>query len=180
MTSKIVRRMKNIVRTLKLLPTRIDNIQISIDESELLEISKNISPDIAEVLESINDARYIIDRSKELTIEWVFEELQKEFLKKEQKEWFEIFKSLDVCIMPVKNFAEACEDPQIKARNMVIEMDHPSFGKIQNIGSPIKYSRTPLKIRNLAPKVGQNAGEILRSLNYNEQDLREFKRKGII
>jgi crotonobetainyl-CoA:carnitine CoA-transferase CaiB-like acyl-CoA transferase len=112
--------------------------------------------------------------------EWVFEELQKEFLKKEQKEWFEIFKNLDVCIMPVKNFAEACEDPQIKARNMVIEMDHPRFGKIQNIGSPIKYARTPLKIRNLAPKVGQNTQEILRSLSYNDQDLKEFKRRGII
>jgi len=112
--------------------------------------------------------------------EWVFKELQKEFLKKTQKEWIEIFKDLDACVMPIKSFADACEDPQIRARKMVIEMEHPKFGKIQNVGSPIKYSRTPLTIRNLAPKVGQNTKEILKSLNYNDDDISIFKRKGII
>jgi len=112
--------------------------------------------------------------------EWVFQELQKEFLKKTQKEWMEIFKDLDACVMPIKSFAEACEDPQIKVRKMVIEMEHPKFGKIQNVGSPIKYSRTPLMIRNFAPKVGQNTKEILKSLNYNDEDISNFKRKGII
>ncbi len=112
--------------------------------------------------------------------EWVFQELQKEFLKKTQKEWIEIFKGLDACVMPIKSFAEACEDPQIKVRKMVIEMEHPKFGKIQNVGSPIKYSRTPLMIRNFAPKVGQNTKEILKSLNYNDEDISNFKRKGII
>ena len=112
--------------------------------------------------------------------EGVFQELQKEFLKKTQKEWMEIFKDLDACVMPIKSFAEACEDPQIKARNMVVELEHPKFGKIQNVGSPIKYSRTSLTIRNLASKVGQNTKEILKSLNYNDEDISNFKRKGII
>ena len=44
----------------------------------------------------------------------------------------DIFKDLDACVMPIKNFAEACEDPQIKQREMVTELDHPKFGKIQN------------------------------------------------
>ncbi|MFX0137867.1 MAG: CoA transferase, partial [Candidatus Hodarchaeota archaeon] len=110
----------------------------------------------------------------------VFKEIQKEFLKKTQKEWIEIFKNLDACVMPVKSFAEACEDPQIKARNMVVEMDHPRFGKIQNIVSPIKYSRTPLKIRELAPKLGQHTKEILKSLGHSDEEIRDFKKKGVI
>ena len=112
--------------------------------------------------------------------EKVFIELQKEFLKKTQKEWMDIFKNLDACIMPVKSFAEACEDPQIKARNMIIEMDHPKFGKIQNVASPIKYSRTPLKIKELAPKLGQHTMEILKNFGYSDEDIREFRKKGII
>ncbi len=112
--------------------------------------------------------------------EEVFIELQKEFSKKTQKEWNDIFKRLDACIMPVKSFAEASEDPQIKARNMVIEMDHPKFGKIKNIASPIKYSRTPLKVRELAPKVGQNTKMILTNLGYSDEDIRDFRKKGII
>ena len=92
----------------------------------------------------------------------------------------EIFKNLDACVMPVKNFAEACNDPQIKHRKMVVELDHPKFGEIQNVNSPIKYSRTPLSIRSLAPKMGTHTKEILRNLNFSDEKIKEFKRKGII
>ncbi|MBY9011773.1 MAG: CoA transferase [Candidatus Lokiarchaeota archaeon] len=112
--------------------------------------------------------------------EEVFQEVQNEFLKKTQDEWMEIFSKIDACVMPVKNFSEACDDPQIKSRNMVLEIDHPKFGKIQNISSPIKYSRTPLTIRSLAPKIGQNTNEILKELNYTEEDIRNLKRSGVL
>ena len=112
--------------------------------------------------------------------EFVFQEMQKEFLKKTQDEWMKIFINLDSCVMPVKNFSEACEDPQIAARKMVIELDHPKFGKVQNVASPIKYSRTPLSIRTLAPKTGQHTIEIMKWLNYNEDQIKNFKKKGVI
>ncbi|MFX1256718.1 MAG: CaiB/BaiF CoA transferase family protein [Promethearchaeota archaeon] len=112
--------------------------------------------------------------------EKVFKEVQKEFLKKTQEEWMEIFINLDACVMPVKTFAEACEDPQIKARKMVVKLEHPKFGEIPNIASPIKMSRTPLRIRGLAPKVGQHTKEILISLNYTKEDIKIFKKNGII
>jgi crotonobetainyl-CoA:carnitine CoA-transferase CaiB-like acyl-CoA transferase len=110
----------------------------------------------------------------------VFREVQNEFLKKTQDEWMEIFSKIDACVMPVKNFSEACIDPQIQARQMVVELDHPKFGKVQNISSPIKFSRTPLTIRNLAPKIGQHTKEILKNLNYSEEEIKNFKRSGVI
>jgi len=112
--------------------------------------------------------------------EEVFREIQNEFLKKTQSEWTEIFSKIDACVMPVKDFNEACEDPQITSRNMVVDMDHPKFGKIQNIGSPIKYSRTPLTIRSLAPQIGQHTREILKDLNYTDEDIKKLKKSGII
>lgn len=112
--------------------------------------------------------------------EEAFEEIKKEFLKKTQAEWMEIFIKRDTCVMPVKTFSEACIDPQIEERKMIVELDHPKFGKIQNIASPIKYSRTPLVIRSLAPKIGQDTVEILKSLDYTADDIKSFKREGII
>lgn len=112
--------------------------------------------------------------------EELFKEIEKEFLKKSQEEWMEIFINLDACVMPVKSFAEACEDPQIKERNMVVEIDHPKLGKIQNVASPIKYSRTPLSIRSIAPKIGQNTKEILRDLDYSDEQIRTYKKNGVI
>jgi len=110
----------------------------------------------------------------------VFKALQNEFLKKSQKEWIEIFEGLDACVMPIHSFAEACEDPQIKARNMVVKMNHPKFGIIHNVASPIKYSRTPLNIKALAPKPGQHTKEILVNLGYSEENIRKFRKNGVI
>lgn len=110
----------------------------------------------------------------------VFQELQNEFLKKTQQEWMEIFINLDACVMPINTFAEACENAQIKAREMVVSLPHPKFGEVKNIASPIKMSRTPLKIRNSAPKMGQHTEEILKSLGFEEEDIRNFRREGII
>ena len=67
--------------------------------------------------------------------EELFKELETEFLKKTMDEWLEIFKNYDTCVMPVKTFEEACEDPQIQAREMVVNLDHPKLGKVRNIGS---------------------------------------------
>ena len=112
--------------------------------------------------------------------EYVFQELEKEFLKKTQSEWIEEFKGLDACVMPIKSFNEACKDPQIIARKMVVSLTHPKFGEVPNIASPIKYSHTPLSIRTRAPKVGQHTKEILKDLKYSDEQIREFKKNSII
>ncbi len=112
--------------------------------------------------------------------EKVFKEVQNEFLKKTQAEWMEIFKDMDACVAPIKDFGEACEDPQIKARNMVVKQMHPKIGEIKNVASPIKYSRTTLSIKTLAPKVGGQTKTILASLGFSKMDIKEFKKNGII
>jgi len=63
---------------------------------------------------------------------------------------------------------------------MIVKMEHPVFGEIQNLASPIKMSRTPPKIRSLAPKIGQHSEEILKSLNYSEEDIQNFKKSKVI
>ncbi|TXT65092.1 MAG: E-cinnamoyl-CoA:R-phenyllactate CoA transferase [Promethearchaeota archaeon] len=118
--------------------------------------------------------------AKEAEREWVFTEIQNEFLKKTLDEWMDVFKDRDACIRPIKTFGEACEDSQIQAREMVVSQKHPKIGEIKNVASPIKYSRTPLQIRSLAPKVGQHTKEILLHLGYSKLDIKELKRNGII
>ena len=63
---------------------------------------------------------------------------------------------------------------------MVVEIDHPVLGKIKNIASPIKMSRTPPTIRSPAPKIGQNTAEILKQLNYSDEDIQNLKKNRVI
>jgi len=63
---------------------------------------------------------------------------------------------------------------------MIVKMDHPIFGEIQNLASPIKMSRTPPRIRTLAPKQGQNTEEVLKSLNYTDEDIKNLRKNKVV
>ena len=63
---------------------------------------------------------------------------------------------------------------------MIVKMDHPIFGEIQNLASPIKMSRNPPRIRTLAPKQGQNTEEVLKSLNYTDEDIKNLRKNKVV
>ncbi|MHA1338958.1 MAG: CaiB/BaiF CoA transferase family protein [Promethearchaeota archaeon] len=117
--------------------------------------------------------------AKDADREKVFEILEKKFIEKNAKDWFEILSKKDIPVMDIKNFEEACQDPHIIARKMLIEKNHSQFGKIKHIASPIKYSRTPLDIHQNAVKKGANTQEILREFGFSDEDYKYFKRKGV-
>jgi crotonobetainyl-CoA:carnitine CoA-transferase CaiB-like acyl-CoA transferase len=61
----------------------------------------------------------------------------------------------------VRTVAEALEDPQLRAREMVVDMRHPDLGTVQTLGNPIKLSRTPAVIRRPPPRLGEHQGELI-------------------
>ena len=78
-------------------------------------------------------------------------EIQAIIKTKTLEEWTEIFEPLDACVSPILTFPEVVENPQVKARNMIETIEDEEIGAIKHIGIPIKLSKTPGKIRTLAP-----------------------------
>lgn len=66
-----------------------------------------------------------------------------------------------------------CEDPQIAAREMIVEVDHPVAGKYKMAGSPIKFSRYPNTTYAPAPTLGQHTNEVL--TNYLDMPQEEIQ-----
>jgi crotonobetainyl-CoA:carnitine CoA-transferase CaiB-like acyl-CoA transferase len=64
----------------------------------------------------------------------------------------------------VRSLAEALADPQLAAREMVVELDHPRLGAIKALGNPIKLSRTPAVVDRPPPALGEHTAEILAEL----------------
>src|SRR5699024_10347793 len=62
---------------------------------------------------------------------------------------------------PIQTLDQMREDPQLKARDMFVTMEHPKAGKIDLIGSPLKLSRTPVEMKYHPPEVGEHEEEIL-------------------
>ncbi|MBN1664508.1 MAG: CoA transferase [Deltaproteobacteria bacterium] len=112
--------------------------------------------------------------------EEVKSEIKKIMLTKSRDEWVKILTEADTAVAPVLEVAEVLDDPHIRARKLVMDLDHPTQGKVKQIGFPIKLSDTPGQIRTFAPFAGQHTAEVLRSLGYGDDEIKSFKENGII
>jgi crotonobetainyl-CoA:carnitine CoA-transferase CaiB-like acyl-CoA transferase len=73
------------------------------------------------------------------------------------------------------------DDPQVVARNMIVNMDYPRLGNLPLPGLPIKLSLTPGSIRSRAPEVGEHNEEIYCGLlGFTRKELAKLKEKNVI
>jgi len=106
--------------------------------------------------------------------------LKQLFLTKTRDEWFELLSQKDVPIGKVYSLDEVFADPQVLHRQMIIEVEHPTEGKVKQIGIAIKLSDTPGKVRGLPPLAGGHTSEILIGLGYSEQRISLLRQRGVI
>jgi crotonobetainyl-CoA:carnitine CoA-transferase CaiB-like acyl-CoA transferase len=86
-----------------------------------------------------------------------------------------------VPLSAIKDIGEVVEDPQIAARDMVVDVEYPEFGELRMFGSPIKLGGTPTQPRGLAPKVGEHSATILQALaGLDAERIAELRAKGVI
>src|SRR5262249_29165451 len=82
---------------------------------------------------------------------------------------------------PANNVAEMLADPQVQAREMFVEVDHPMYGPLKTTGTPLKLSQTPGRIRWLAPKPGEHNEEVFVDLlGHSREDLARWREAGVI
>ena len=101
------------------------------------------------------------------------------FLSDNAKHWVEAIHAVKVPVGLINNLEQAFEEPQVKARDMLVEMQHPLKDKLKVIGSPIKLSRTPVEYKKAPPMLGEHTNEILARVADVEK-LAELRSKGII
>ena len=65
---------------------------------------------------------------------------------------------------PINDVAQVFEEPQVKARGIKVELDHPVAGRLPTVASPMRFSATPVEYRLAPPVLGQHTEEILRGL----------------
>jgi CoA:oxalate CoA-transferase len=76
---------------------------------------------------------------------------------------------------------ELIEDPQIKDREMLVEIEHPTEGKIKFPGNPIKFSETKIQDFRPAPLLGQDTDEILLKYGgYSGDEIKALREAGVV
>jgi crotonobetainyl-CoA:carnitine CoA-transferase CaiB-like acyl-CoA transferase len=110
----------------------------------------------------------------------IFAAFRERFKTRARDEWFEILKQTDICAAPVYALEEALEDPHNRARNMVIEVDHPEHGKIKQVGIGTKLSQTPGAVRSAGPAPGEHTEDVLSGLGYDAAAISSLREKGVV
>ena len=95
-------------------------------------------------------------------------------------EWTDRLNAAGVPAGPVNTVPAALEQPQIAARDMVVEVEHPVAGMLKMLGTPLKLSAQPASIRRPPPVLGQHTDEILAEAGYPAARIAELREAGVI
>jgi crotonobetainyl-CoA:carnitine CoA-transferase CaiB-like acyl-CoA transferase len=102
------------------------------------------------------------------------------FKTRTRDEWIAAAAGYDTGLTRVLEIGEIEADPQVQARNMIIEQTHPVCGKIKGIGVPLKFSATPAKPAGPAPSLGKDTASILEEIGYKPEEIKTLKEEGVI
>jgi crotonobetainyl-CoA:carnitine CoA-transferase CaiB-like acyl-CoA transferase len=96
-------------------------------------------------------------------------------------QWVSALEAVDVPCGPINNIAQMLDDPQVRARGIKIEVEHPTAGLIPLVANPIKLSATPVEYRSAPPTLGQHTAEVLASeLGYDGDDIDILRSQHVI
>ena len=127
-----------------------------------------------------NDERFATNPKRVENRAALIEEMSPFFKNRTVAEWLALCAENDVPAGPVNTVDRVFEDPQVQARGMLVEMEHPPVGTARLAGSPLNLSKTPIEIRRPPPLLGEHTSEILTELEYSEAEIEKLRREGAV
>jgi crotonobetainyl-CoA:carnitine CoA-transferase CaiB-like acyl-CoA transferase len=91
-----------------------------------------------------------------------------------RRHWLASLEARDIPCGPINSYGDVFADPQIVAREMVVDVDHPTLGRLHALGSPMKLSATPAAVRRRAPRLGEHTAQVLRDAGFADAEVAEF------
>jgi formyl-CoA transferase len=95
-------------------------------------------------------------------------------------DWVEHLNAAGVPSGPVYTLDQTFNDPQVKHLGMAAPVDHPTRGRIDLVGQPVRFHRTPWQLRTASPEMGEHTDAILADLGYSESDIAGLHEKSVV
>jgi len=117
------------------------------------------------------DARFQTNALRIQHRETLIPVLQKIFQQQTAASWLQKLAQADIPAAPINTVSAALDDPQTRARNLIVQLEHPSIGTAKSIANPIRLSNTPITYRLPPPLLGEHTSQILQTLRYSAEDI---------
>ncbi|MFH0751038.1 MAG: CoA transferase [Chloroflexota bacterium] len=94
--------------------------------------------------------------------------------------WLARFAEAEVPAGPINDLATAFASPQVAARGLLAEVEHPVLGKLRQVGPPFELHATPASVRTAPPLLGEQTDAILAELGYAAQEVARLRGEGTV
>jgi crotonobetainyl-CoA:carnitine CoA-transferase CaiB-like acyl-CoA transferase len=113
--------------------------------------------------------------------EKVLAELIEEVTRTQPSEyWYRQFEEAGIPCGVINTIDRVVADEHLQARGFIVDLPHPTLGRVRVTGSPLHFSRTPVRLDWAGPRLGQHTAEVLAELGYGLEDVARLEAEGVI
>ena len=94
--------------------------------------------------------------------------------------WIALFEANEIPCGPINNYEQVFADPHIVAREMAVDVEHPTLGRMKSLGSAIKMSGTPTNPRRRAPLLGEHTEAVLKEYGFSADEIASLHAAGAV
>jgi len=126
------------------------------------------------------DARFQLNRDRVGNRGLLVELIQAVLATRPAEHWLEAIEAAGVPVGPVNSLDQAFADPQVAARGLLVEVDHPIAGPIRTLAQPMRFSATPPDYRSAPPLLGQHSHEVLADAGFSAEEIAGLEAAGVV
>lgn len=136
--------------------------------------------DVLNADELRQDPRFATNRDRRVNLAYLVPLLEDHFETRSTADWLTRMEEAGLPAGPVLSVPEMHADPQARARDMIVQTNHPVAGPVQALGLPIKFSETPGKVQGPAPLLGQHSRLILEEIGLSPDQIAALIASGAV
>jgi len=130
--------------------------------------------------EWVGDARFVADHERVAHRDELARLIEAVTVTEPRAFWIAELEKAGIPCGPILDYQDALTTPQAIAREMTVDVDHPTLGALRTLGTPIKMSATPLNPKRRGPMLGEHTDDVLAEAGYSSDEIEQLRYAGAI
>jgi crotonobetainyl-CoA:carnitine CoA-transferase CaiB-like acyl-CoA transferase len=128
----------------------------------------------------MGDPRYADTNTRHANREALIAEIEELTRTRPMAHWIALLEDAGVPCAPIQHYGQVFTDPHLLARAFFWDAPHPTLGSVRQLGSPMRFSQTPVRRDKAGPLFGEDSEAVAGSLGYSEQKVAALVAEGVI